>query len=164
MKSHMQYLRYVARHKWYVFLAGLRLGVPLWRLIAHDWTKFTRREWGPYVRFFYGDIPSSKTGGPPRPATLEFELAWNHHQHKNDHHWQFWVRIGDDGTELILPMGESARKEMLADWRGAGRALGKPNTLAWYLDNRHKMKLHEETRAWVENALGVQRDFQIVQD
>jgi hypothetical protein len=54
MKKHFQYLSYVVRHKWFVLLAGLRTGAPLWRLIIHDWSKFLPCEWFPYVNYFYG--------------------------------------------------------------------------------------------------------------
>ncbi len=157
LKPHVQYLRYVARHKWFVFQAGRVLRVQILRLILHDWTKFLPREWFPYVRFFYTGKPSLKSSGGTiaKRATPEFEAAWNHHMHKNDHHWQFWVRIGDDGSELVLPMPDQARREMLADWRGAGRALGKPDTAAWYKTNRDNMKLHEDTREWIEKQLGL---------
>lgn len=152
---HRQYLRYVVRHKWFVLRAGLALGVPWWRLVLHDWTKFLPREWFPYVRFFYTGAPSSKTGSSiAKRATPDFEQAWNHHQHKNDHHWQFWIRHGDDGSTLVLPMSDAARREMLADWRGAGRALGQPDTAAWYRTHRDHMTLHADTRAWIEDQLG----------
>ena len=161
-KPHKQYARYVARHKWFVFQAGRTLRVHVWRLIWHDWTKFLPREWFPYTKFFYGPHMNREKAAEldydfpcPDDIELAFEQAWNHHQHKNDHHWQFWVRIGDDGSELVLPMPDNARREMLADWRGAGRALGKPDTAAWYKANQDKMKLHEETRAWIEKQLGL---------
>lgn len=40
MHFHLRYLSYVLRHKWYVAVAGIALGVPLWRLVLHDWTTF----------------------------------------------------------------------------------------------------------------------------
>lgn len=54
MKAHLRYLSYVLRHKWFVLLAGLRVRAPLWRLLIHDWSKFTPAEWGAYVATFYG--------------------------------------------------------------------------------------------------------------
>ena len=53
MGKHWRYLVYLARHKWYVFMAGLRVGVPLWRLVVHDWSKFLPSEWFGYVDNFY---------------------------------------------------------------------------------------------------------------
>lgn len=57
MRKHWRYLVYLARHKWYVFVAGLRLDVPLWRLIVHDWSKFLPSEWVGYVDNFYAERP-----------------------------------------------------------------------------------------------------------
>lgn len=75
MSRHWQYLRYVLRHKLYVYRACIRLGVPRWRALVHDWTKFLPGQWGPYARYFYGlpkvgdvvEILSWETrGGPAR--------------------------------------------------------------------------------------------------
>jgi hypothetical protein len=157
MRAHRLYLRYVLRHKWFVLVACVRLGIP-WRGLWHDWTKFLPVEWFPYVRLFYGKGRTRESLGDYSADAVrdgDFEVAWNHHQKHNDHHWQYWVRVGDDGTLLCLPMFSAARREMLADWRGVGRALGDPDTQAWYLAHRDAMKLHPDTRAWLEQQLGV---------
>ena len=160
MKAHLQYLRYVLRHKWFVFVNCVKLGI-VWRGIVHDWTKFQPVEWFPYVAFFYGhgmtrgQATALGYNFPVDDATeLAFELGWNHHQNRNDHHWQYWVRLGDDGTTLALPMPDVCRREMLADWRGA---LGKPDTCAWYQANKEKMQLHPDTREWIERQLALQK-------
>jgi len=54
-----------------------------------------------------------------------------------------------------MPMPDRYRKEMLADWRGAGRAYGNPNTSAWYLENKDNIVLSPSTRDWIESELGV---------
>jgi hypothetical protein len=160
MRAHGQYLRYVLRHKWFVFVACCRLGIP-WRGLWHDWTKFLPIEWFPYVRFFYGEGRTRESVGDYSADSVrdgDFEVAWNHHQKRNDHHWQYWVRFGDDGTVICLPMSDKARCEMLADWRGAGRALGQPDTRTWYLAHRDTMSLHPDTRAWIEQRLGIRME------
>lgn len=166
MKAHWQYLKYVLRHKWFVFVWCCRYGIPL-AGIVHDLSKFHPREWFPYVDKFYG--------GPWReenPAGIKYMLsepdmytqpwvnrrfdeAWNHHQKRNPHHWQYWVLREDSGDTKCLAMPHRYRLEMLADWRGAGMAInGKDDTTNWYLKNRKKMLLHPSTRAWVEYQLG----------
>jgi Family of unknown function (DUF5662) len=127
-----------------------------WRGLVHDLSKFTLTEWFPYVRYFYGDGGTRETSVNDGNSPMDFEMAWNRHQKVNDHHWQWWVRFGDDGTILALPMPDKARAEMLCDWRGAGKALGKPDTASWYTANKHKMNLHPKTRAWIEWKLGVE--------
>ena len=76
------------------------------------------------------------------------------HQHRNKHHWQFWVFINDCGEIECLPIPDVYRREMLADWRGAGESLGKPDLVGWYTSCRDTMLFHPETRAWLEQQLG----------
>ena len=144
MKPHLQYLSYVARHKWFVLVAGRRTGAPLWRLLIHDWSKFTPAEWGPYVRSFYG--PDGRTP----EVRDDFDKAWLHHQHRNPHHWQHWLLREDDGDTLRLRMPEPLVREMVADWMGAGRAItGKWDVASWYEANADKILLHSATRSRV---------------
>lgn len=156
--KHLRYLRYVIVHKWFVLVEGRKLGVPLGQLVAHDWQKFLPVEWFPYVETFYGDAdtPRRADGGyDPNAVSDAFDRAWLHHQKVGGkHHWQYWVLPKDDGTLKALAMPDRYRREMLADWRGAGRALGSTDTVGWYHSNRNRMTLHPDTRAWVEEAIG----------
>lgn len=168
MRKHVQYGVYVLRHKWFVFVACCHLGIP-WRGIVHDWSKFLPCEWFPYVEKFYGGPHMSiynahgdyrnwmlLYGGEKHTiegVNARFDAAWLHHQHYNKHHWQHWVLRNDDGDTRILPMPDTYRREMVADWRGAGRALGFPDTAAWYAKNREKIMLHPDTRYFVEREL-----------
>lgn len=169
MKAHLRYAAYVLRHKWFVLLAGLRLGVPVWQLLVHDLSKFSPSEWGAYVDYFYGGprLPFEEMGVYAKTHHFDatwkkskegvkeaFDRAWNHHQKANPHHWQYWILWKDDGTKKALPMPDRYVREMVADWQGAGRALGKPDTCAWYKANKGKMVLDEKTRYRVEGYLG----------
>lgn len=149
MKAHVGYLMYVLRHKWHVFRAGAQLGVPLWRLLIHDWTKFTPAEWGPYVRRFYAGN-NSKWEKDTDPQ--EWKDAWKHHWSNNPHHWEYWLAIGYEPA-TPLEMQEVYVREMVADWYGAGMAQGKPDIAGWYHKNSHKMTLHETTRQRAEALL-----------
>jgi hypothetical protein len=157
-RPHLRYLGYVLRHKWFVFLEACRLGIPLLGLV-HDLDKFLPSMWFPYVEVFYGGkkpSPRDASGyyDASRVEAQPFIRAWLGHLHRNAHHWQHWVLLHDDGGQSVLPMPDCFRREMLADWRGAGRAQGKPDTLAWYQRNKKKMRLHPETRAWIEGMIG----------
>jgi len=210
-RVYLKYLWAVLRHKWFVFLECLKVGL-VWRGLIHDWTKFLPDEFIPYARFFYGQKGQPKSVPPasPDPTEAAFILAWNKHQKRHDHHWQFWLltednpevqwrvgsydqtqpdvlqhrgtspmdeiwtdrpHYGEDYRRLMrledalintpapLPMSDQARKEMLADWRGAGRAYGNDDTKGWYLERQRLMeaRLHPETLAWVEEQLGIGR-------
>lgn len=162
--SHLRYLLYLIKHKWFVFLAGRKLGVSTWQLLIHDWSKFTPAEWGPYVRRFYGG------GGNDE----EFRAAWLHHIWKNPHHWEHWCSWAQtqieraEGTSLkdletflgyeptggvwASPIPKTYIREMLADWAGAGRAItGKWDVRTWFDENEDKMILHPDTRQILED-------------
>jgi len=148
---HLQYISYVARHKWFVFVAGRKIGVSLWQLLIHDWSKFTPIEWRAYVDYFYGEQKSVMKAGVSTP---EFDAAWLHHQHRNPHHWQHWILRRDDGTVEKLDMPERFVYEMVADWAGAGRAItGRWDLASWYQDNRRDILISEATRALVEDVI-----------
>lgn len=160
MRRHLSYASYLLRHKWFVFVAGCRLGIP-WLALMHDNSKFRPSEWLPYARYFYEPDGSKKTRRdstgyykPTDTGDAAFDFAWLLHQKRNKHHWQWWVLPEDEGGLKVLPMPDRYRREMLADWRGAGRAQGTPDTLKWYRTNRHKMSLHPETQGWIEQQLG----------
>ncbi len=222
MKMHWLYLKSALRHKWFVFLACLDMGVPIWSAILHDWDKFLPDEFFAYANYFYGkkvEVPNTKVmkGSefvpfmePPEHIKRAFDYAWNLHQKRNKHHWQFWLLRNDDprptfsfqshdggmthvyirtldGEDVAivydtaidwwspdpkaerqlarelnyvptaLPMPDRARREMIADWIGAGRAYVKDWTLLetsrWYEARKDKIQLHPETRAWVEQQL-----------
>lgn len=150
MKRHWQYLKYVLRHKWFVFQAGLMLGgIPVWMLILHDWDKFLPDEWLPYARAFY--TPDGSKQYQPNRA---FSEAWNLHQKRNKHHWQFWMITWDKGNTECLKMPEVYLREMLADWHGAGRAItGKANVSEWYKTNKNNIHLDAETRDCLESLI-----------
>lgn len=150
--KHVKYFIYICKHKWFVFLAGLRVGgIPLWRLIIHDYSKFSKAEWGPYVnRFFSGNAGVEDKELDP----LEFKEAWRHHWQNNPHHWEYWVNnhFGDNGEPEVMPV--KFAREMVADWLGAGRAItGSWDLTGWYNKTKDKQKLHPLTRKYVEDLL-----------
>jgi len=150
MRRYIDYFKYVVHHKWYVLLEGLKLGVPIWILIFHDWDKFLPDEWFAYCRRYSGDGNYQDQIDNALNDPL-YQMAWHLHTKRNKHHWQWWLTPKEDGTFRVLPMSDIYRKEMLADLRGQGRTLGKPDTAAWYKANRDNMQLHPETRQWIEN-------------
>jgi len=152
------YSRYawaVLRHKWFVFVECCKLGIP-WLGVVHDLSKFLPSEFVPYARYFYGPYPQGDEN-KPQSVVDAFNVAWLHHQHRNRHHWQRWVVTMDSARgsnkSVPLPMPDRYRREMLADWRGAGRAYGNSNTQEWYAKNADQMMLHPETQYWIQNEL-----------
>jgi len=160
--KHWNYLKYVIRHKWFVFLAGVKIGAPVWRLIIHDWSKFLPSEWFPYAEKFYGKKVDKNEPNDFKywlargPVDAEFDQAWNLHQKRNKHHWQYWLLTNDSSDPKHKPM-QMPRKymlEMVADWMGTGRAItGKWECGKWYDQNRGNIMLQEYTRLSVDHIL-----------
>lgn len=147
MKRYWVYLLKVLRHKWFVFLACCDLGIPFLGII-HDWSKFLPSEFIPYAMTFYNSDGSEKEGGF-REAGDYPKYALNEHFHRNKHHWSRWML--PDGE--CLPIPDRYRREMLADWIGAGRAYGGSGADAWYAKHKDELKLHPLTRSWMEEKL-----------
>lgn len=159
-----KYLSYVLRHKWFVMIECFHYGL-YWRGLKHDMSKLLPTEFFPYMRFFYGKYAKARRDStgyykPNDTGDANFDFAWFKHQKRNDHHWQWWILPTDGGGIKALMMPLDARKEMIADWRGAGRAQGnlgkngEPEVLTWYTKNKDKLVLHPATREWVEREIG----------
>lgn len=146
---YLKYLKYLLRHKYFVFIECFKLGIP-WLGLIHDWSKFLPDEFIPYARNFYGERTES--------VKSDFDIAWLNHVHRNKHHWMHWIVNYDNGKTKTIQMPDHYMKEMLADWRGTGRAKGKgDDTALWYATHADMMQLHQLTRAWVESVLGSMR-------
>jgi len=163
--KHLRYLRYVVLHRWCVTLECFKRGLWL-RGLLHDLSKFRPSEWLPYAEHFYGrqSRPWRDATGyyePTNTGDSAFDFAWLLHQHRNDHHWQWWSLVQDEDENYVLPMSKAARAEMLCDWIGASRAQGHggmdgaTGVRAWYKQRAAKMQLHRETREWIEREVGI---------
>lgn len=106
MKRHLAYLKYVIRHKWFVLFAGLPLRVPFWRLLVHDMSKFRPSEWFAYAATFY-----KSDGSKQYDETPKFNRAWLLHQHRNPHHWQYWL-LREDSPKTRFTICD------MGDWEG----------------------------------------------
>lgn len=152
LKSHLAYLKYVLKHKWYVLYYRKLFDVPLFYALVHDWTKFLPSEWTAYVNKFYGDDSIDES---------DFLYAWNYHQKRNKHHWNYWVVVNAacvleiDGVDYsILPIPLKYIKEMVLDWFCAGLAInGTADLNAWFAKNKYRMEIHEETMEAVEKLI-----------
>jgi len=148
-KRDWSYIKYIVKHKWFVAMAAKECGCSFWRALMHDASKFLPSEWFPYAYTFYDD-----NGDKRYKETLEFNIAWNHHQKRNKHHWQYWLLKMDSGNIEALPMPYKYIQEMVADWMGAGRAItGKWEVMEWYQKNKDTIILHPDTRIHVEAML-----------
>ena len=114
----MKFFFVTIKHKWFVLLAGLKTGAPLWRLIIHDWTKLLPVEYFGYQNHFYGD----------RSKAQLWKIARRHHMACNNHHPEYYRHLRgrtNQPTRVQITTFEisvAAAREMVADWMGAERA------------------------------------------
>ena len=150
----LKYLYMTIKHKYFVFVIGLKLDVSIYRLLKHDISKLSYKELPHYGRQFFGD----------KSKPDKFIKAWIHHQNHNDHHHEYWVPITGhnrcdppypDNVPVEMPI--ECVKEMVADWIGASRAYeGKCPELhnwIWYKENFHKVRVHPETKKLIISLL-----------
>lgn len=151
-----QQLKSLLIHKWYVFLAGRLVGVPLWRLISHDWSKFLPVEFVNYARYKYGI--KSIDG---------WVKAWLHHLHYNPHHPEHWILswlgdpdfyigLGEAVSEfvVVIAMPETYVREMVADMLATSKQITGSWDISKYLNsNGPKMHLHDDTIALIDKVM-----------
>ncbi len=158
MQRQFRYLVYLLRHKWFVFVAGLKVGAPLGRLLVHDLSKFRPSEWKPYLGHFYGPrctCPKDDRCAACLGRKAEFRLASHHHKHRNPHHPEYWVDF-KSGVPMEIP--EALIREMVADWAGAGRAIdGKWEVWSWFDQHRDELRLAPHTTQRVVQLLDILR-------
>lgn len=146
----MRWFWIVLKHKWFVLVEGIKLGgIPLWRLLIHDLSKFMPSEFLPYQRQFVGD----------KSDPWGYAAANLHHQNFNKHHWEYWImrsnfsKVQTGSADNCLPMPEIYVREMVADWLGTARSYPGRSDVSSFLHKKyHKMKMHPLT---VERLMSV---------
>jgi len=150
----LKYIWLTIKHKWFVFIAGRKLGVSFLRLLTHDMSKFSWHELPHYGEQFFGSANDPEG----------FIKCWVHHQNKNEHHWEYWIpRTGHSRCDppyednVPLPMKKQAALEMIADWVGACKAYEgvwpKKNKWKWFNENFDKINIHPNTRHFIIKTL-----------
>ncbi len=111
----------------------------------HDVSKYEIEEFVPYALYFYVSKEEYKR---------EFDRAWNHHQKRNKHHWQYWILRQDDGPDILIEMPLEYVFEMVCDWFAFSFKKGNLfEILKWYDQEKDKIQLNEMTRKVVEDIL-----------
>lgn len=79
-KEDLEQLKYLAKHKYYVYKGGKELGVDMMPLLLHDWSKLKPSIWVPYREFFYGGH------GKDPEIYADFRRAVHEHAASEQHH------------------------------------------------------------------------------
>jgi hypothetical protein len=131
---------YILNHKMNVLVECWLEGLYL-QGITHDLSKFSPKEFFPYAKKFFLDKELNAED------ELKWNYAWLHHQHKNKHHWEYWVVNAD--TKQALPMPRKYLKEMVCDWRSLSRSWGR-RVKEYDMILPSKIILHPDTKKELE--------------
>lgn len=159
------YFWYVIKHKANVAICAIKRG--RWGvIIPHDMSKFSKAEFGPYARWFYGPygvkIKNKLVFSTPtivrkhKKVKAEFDAALEHHYKKNSHHWNHWAHKASTGPFIYgLDMPYKYLEEMVIDWEAMARGFGNPPG-EFYKNNKGTILLSEKSRETVESLLSIE--------
>lgn len=114
----------------------------------HDKSKYDDEEFYPYLNHFY----PNKAGADNKEL---YDKAWNKHQKTNQHHWQYWILIRDEGIQELLDMDDIYVIEMLCDWSSFKYKNPQSTAKNWYENNKDKMILSNGTKEKIEYYLSL---------
>lgn len=150
IKNTLKHLNVIIRHKWYVFIACCKAGIP-WRGIVHDFSKFSPTEFLTNIKYY-------EEGKSPINVAKQrdgYSIAWQHHKGRNPHHYEYWVDRLDEGGYPI-PMPYKYAVEMICDYIGAGKAYDNEHwTISTPLEYWHERilpnaKIHPMTIEFID--------------
>lgn len=136
LKACWRNLLYILDHKLNVFIECWKEGLYM-QGITHDLSKFVPKEFFPYAKKFFSD------GELNVDDEMKWQFAWLHHQHKNKHHWEYWII--NPNTKQALPMPRKYLIEMVCDWRSFSRKWGRKVKKST-LNLSDKIVLHPDTK------------------
>jgi hypothetical protein len=139
---------YILDHKINVFIECWKEGLYI-QGITHDLSKLTPKEFLPYTKKFFLE------GKLSPDDEMKWKYAWLNHQHKNKHHWEYWVV--DPRNKLTLPMPRKYLLEMVCDWRSFSRKWGRKVKIS-KMDLIDKIILHPDTKKELEMILKNKRE------
>ena len=117
----------------------------------HDKSKFNPNEYDDYRRYFY---PTEWEKKYIDKVILKnnFDLAWNHHQKVNKHHWQYWILM--DAEFKILNIPYIYLIEMLCDWAAMSLRF-KDAPSEFYSKNKKSMILANNSKIIIQKLLPI---------
>ena len=116
-------------------------------IYGHDLSKFSLDEYNAYDLYFYGNNRSLE-------VIEEFNKAWLLHIHRNPHHWQYWVLIGDESGIKALDIPYEYIIEMFLDhWSFSWKEGNLFEIKNWYDSHKDIIIFSENTKRLYENIL-----------
>ena len=161
---YLKNFKHIVKHKWYILLECWSVGL-YWHGITHDISKFFPSEFVGYSENFFGDKLDLALKARIRFGVYcneelpigwlpedRFAVAWLLHQHRNKHHWDYWVK----SDNKPVPMPIRYVKQMVCDWRAMSRQFGG-TAHQFYQEKQDGIILHTQTKKAISEQLDVRR-------
>lgn len=145
--TYWSYFKYILLHKWYVGCECMKLGLYV-HAFTHDLSKFLPSEFFSYAEKFFSTDYVYKSF----EVEYAFNIAWCHHQHRNKHHWDYWVC--SDGMAIEMP--PKYILQMIVDWKGMGKKFND-TAYEFYVKEKGKMILAVQTKWLIETILNKEK-------
>lgn len=149
MSNVSRHLKTVFKHRREVRKACFKMGL-YYQGLTHDLSKFSIKELK--VGFKYSNGKQSPIENEKQE--LGYSYAWQHHQNKNPHHWEYWIDYKTVSPYESIAYGVKIPfkyvLEMVADFIGAGKTYNKKTwnkkmPLEYYLKTYPRRIYHNDT-------------------
>ena len=144
----------ITAHKLMVMKGCFRLGMYKQGLL-HDMSKYKPVEFFPGCKYYVGTMSPNNL----ERAEKGYSLAWLHHKGRNKHHLEYWIDYAGGGRPMTgMKMPVKYVVEMFVDRVCACKNYQKEaytdaSAFIYYDNSKHRLLLHEDTRALLEYML-----------
>lgn len=153
MSKLIKHLKTVFIHRKYVRKMCFKMGIP-WQGFVHDLSKYSIPEMR-IAKYYTG----KKSPHQVCREAIGYSPSWNHHYHRNRHHFQFWWDESETGEIIPVKMPYRYVIEGLCDMIGASKAYNRQNwdpKMLWdYWETKCKGKriMHKESTYLTEKLI-----------
>lgn len=118
-EARRKHLKTIRLHRKYVRKMCWKMGL-FWQGLVHDLSKYSQAEMS-ICKYWTG------TGSPHQACreAIGYSPSWNHHYHRNKHHFQYWWDEDETGKIIPVKMPYKYVIESVCDMIGAGMAYEK---------------------------------------
>jgi hypothetical protein len=125
--QNIDYARYIAKHKYNLGVAGVKMGLSPGKILAHDWSKLKPTKFDVYEDYFFG--PQGIRSGNVSPQVYKsFRKEVQDHYETESHH----------NDKIGKPESVQTEKESVSDWYSVGKTNASmkgqdfPNFIDWW--------------------------------
>lgn len=149
----LKHLKTIRTHRKYVRQMCWKMGL-IWQGLVHDLSKYSITELS-MCKYWTGK-------GSPHQACREaigYSPSWNHHYHRNKHHFQFWWDEDELGRIIPIKMPYKYVIEGFCDMVGASKAYAQKNWKPqmvwdyWIAKCKGKRIMHPESQYLTEKLI-----------